>query len=476
MSKLQLNFFYNIALTLSTYIINLVVFPYVSRVLGVDNIGKIGFVENVVSYFSLFAMMGVATVGVREIASCGNNIKKRSEVFTSILSLLLISTTFIVVIYVLTLSFVPRFQEDKSLFVIGTSQLFMTSLLIEWLYQGLEDFKFITIRNLAIKILYVIVVFFVIKDSSDYILYFALTCSVVVINALINFIYSRHYVHISFSWGLWRKYLKPMFSLGIYKVLVSMYTTFNVIYLGFIQSDSEVGYYYTSIKLFTILLGVLTAFTTVMMPRMSSLFAEGRQEEIKKKIQCSFDLVICVSIPLVVFSIVLSPQIIGILAGAGYEGAILPMRIIMLNVLFVGLAQIWVIQMLLPMKKDKVILYSSIIGACVGIIANILLVGVLGAIGSAIVLIVAEIAGDLPSLIYALKNKIISFPFKTFIQNLVCAIPYAVMCYFVTLLRVGNILILLIAGALCAIYFMIEHSFILKGSFVSQYIGKFKFV
>jgi len=233
MSKIQSNFIYNVALTLSTYIINLVVFPYVSRVLGVDNIGKVGFVENIISYFSLFAMMGVATVGVREIASCGNDINKRSEVFSSLLSLLLRTTLLVVAIYAICIVVVPRFQVDKSLFMIGTSQLFMTSLLIEWLYQGLENFKFIAIRNVAIKILYAIIVFLVIKDSSDYILYFALSCGVIVVNGLINFLYSRNFVRLTFTRGSWKTFLKPMVSLGVYKVLVSMYTTFNVVVLGF---------------------------------------------------------------------------------------------------------------------------------------------------------------------------------------------------------------------------------------------------
>lgn len=472
MSKIQSNFIYNVALTLSTYIINLVVFPYVSRVLGVDNIGKVGFVENIISYFSLFAMMGVATVGVREIASCGNDINKRSEVFSSILSLLFITTLIVVAIYAICIILIPRFQVDRSLFLIGTSQLFMAPLLIEWLYQGFEDFKFIAIRNVIIKVLFAIVVFVVIKDSSDYILYFAFTCGAIIVNGLINFLYARNFVRLSFTRNSWKKFFKPMFSLGVYKVLVSMYTTFNVVFLGFMHSDTEVGYYYTSTKLFTILLGVMTAFTTVMMPRMSSLFSEGRIEEIKQKIKYSFDLVICLSIPLVIFSIVLAPQIIGILAGNGYEGAILPMRIIMLNVLFVGLAQIWVIQVLLPMKKDNVILYSSVIGACVGITANIIFVKTLGAIGSAIVLIVAEIAGDVPSFIYAIRNKLIYFPHKSFIINSLFSLPYIGLCYVPVIFELNNVITLLVAATSCAIYFAIIHSFVITDSFVSQYFKK----
>lgn len=141
MSRITNNFIYNISLTVSTFLINLVLFPYVSRVLGVDNIGRVGFVNNVINYFSLFAILGVKTIGIREIAGAGDNYNKRSEIYSSFLTILMILTVLIIVVYVGSVFFIPRFVQDKELLIIGSLTLFFTSFLIEWFYQGIENFS-----------------------------------------------------------------------------------------------------------------------------------------------------------------------------------------------------------------------------------------------------------------------------------------------------------------------------------------------
>lgn len=453
MPSVKTNFVYNLILTISTYLINLVLFPYVSRTLGVDLVGKIGFVNNVVAYFSLFALLGIGTIGIREIAACEDNFEKRSKVFSELFSFILCLTIGVVVIFVLCIFFVPRFSTDANLFLLGGVTLFFTSLLLEWLYQGLENFKFIAIRTVILKIVYALSVFVFVKNSSDYVLYFAITVLLVVANAIINILYSRNFVKFKFALSGIKRYSKPITSLGVYKIMTSLYTTFNVIYLGFVCTDTEVGYYYTSIKIFTIILGILTAFTNVMMPRMSKLLAEGKIEEFKQKINKSFELVFSIAIPLISICVVLAPQIVKILAGSGYDGAILPMRIVTFNVFFVGIAQIWVIQLLIPLKKDNVILISSFIGAVVGIGMNFLLISKIGAIGSAIVLLVSEIAGDAYSFWYATRNRYLEFPYKKLIKDVITCIPYWVICIVIMQAFDSTITVTLLSLLLCLIYF-----------------------
>lgn len=464
-------------MTLSSYIINIFIFPYVSRTLGVELVGKIGFVNNVISYFSLFAIMGIATVGIREIAACGDDRQQRSKVFSDIFSIGLLMTTVMVILYVLAICFVPRFREDYSLFIVGVSNLFFTSLLIEWFYQGIENFKYIAGRSVIIKIIYALTILIVIKSPSDYLLYFILTSLVIIINAFINLSYSRNYVDLSFKHVNLKKYLKPIFSLGIYRVMVSMYTTFNVIYLGFVCSDTEVGYYYTSTKLFYILLNVFTAFTSVMMPRMSSLLAEKKFEEFRKKTTSSFDLVFAISFPLIIFCVVYAPHIIMLLSGKGFEGAITPMRIIMPILLLTGMAQIWVIQVLVPLKKDNILFIGSLVGAIMGILANILLVKSYGAIGSAVVLLVSELFGNMITFIYAINKKYISFPLKKLVSNLLGSTPYLLVC--ISSLRIieGFYFQIIVGMILCLMYFFILNVWIIKGTIINHYIvGKVKFL
>ena len=210
MARITTNFIYNVTLTLSSYLINLVLFPYVSRVLGVDMVGKVGFVNDTVSYFSLFALMGVATVGIREIAACGEDRGKRSKVFSSLMAIVLLLTALVLMIYLAAILVVNRFQADRSLFVMGAGTLFFTSLLIEWLYQGMEDFRYITIRSVLVKLAYAAAVFLVVRRPEDYRTYFALTVGAVVVNAIVNLAYSRRFVRFSFREAEVRPFLKPV--------------------------------------------------------------------------------------------------------------------------------------------------------------------------------------------------------------------------------------------------------------------------
>ena len=468
MPRITTNFIYNVALTLSTYLINLVLFPYVSRVLGVDMVGKVGFVNDTIGYFSLFALMGIATVGIREIAACGEDRERRSRVFSSLMALVGIMTAVVMAVYLGSLFVVNRFQADRNLFIIGTGSLLFTSMLIEWFYQGLENFRYITIRSILVKLVYAAAVFLTVRHPEDYQLYFLLTVGAVVVNAIINIGYSRRFATLSFRNVDLKAYLKPVFSLGLYKIMVSMYTTFNVVYLGFVAADAEVGYYYAAKKLFYILLGLFSAFTAVMLPRMSSLVEKRQEEEFHRKIGQTFDLVFAIGIPMTLFLVVMAPQIIGLMSGPGYEGAVLPMRIISPVLLLSSMAQIWVIQVLMPLKQDRIILLSSAIGAVTGIVINILLVGWLGAVGSAIVLLCSELAGNLLSFIFAVRKGYLQFPLKQAGIFILGAIPY-VLCCLPGFLMAGNFPALAVSAVLCLLYFFLFNFVIYKDSSVSVF-------
>lgn len=170
-----------------------------------------------------------------------------------------------------------------------------------------------------------------------------------------------------------------------------MYTSFNVAYLGFVANETEVGYYTTATKLYSILLALFTAFTGVLLPRMSSLLAENKLDEFKLLLQKSVNILFTFSIPVIIISTIMAPEIIQIIAGKGYEGAIIPMRIVMPLMLIIGYEQIMVIQTLMPLRKDKAILYNSILGATTGVLMNVLLVSTYKSIGSSIVWVTSEL-------------------------------------------------------------------------------------
>ena len=417
--SIKKNFAYKSVLTLSTYLINFITFPYVARVLGVERIGLVNFVDNTVNYFLLFATMGVGLLGVREIAAVKEDKKRRDQVYSSMLALNLLFTLVSLGIYLLCISTIPKLCQYDELFYIGTAKILFTVFLVEW---------FFTLRSILIKVLYIISVFLFVRDTSDYRLYFILTVGVVVLNALINQLYIRKFVRVRWNNIQLFKYLKQNVTLGIYTLMTSMYLTFNVMYLGLVSNNTEVGYYTTAFKLYSVILGFFTAFTNVMLPRMSSLLANGEKDRFQELVNRSFSVMATCCIPLILCSMIMAPQIVYILSGPGYEGAILPMRIIMPAAFAVGVAQVLAIQVLMPMKKDKVLLIASIIGAVVSLLINLLVVPSVKSVGSAVVLLCSEMGVTGMYVWYVLSQELILIPIKAIGKNVLFSLPSVVIC------------------------------------------------
>lgn len=458
------NIIYNSVLTLSQYVIGLITFPYVSRVLGVSNIGVVSFVDNTINYFVLFSTLGISIIGTREIAKYRNNAEKLNSVFSSLVALFMIYTSIVLFAYIIAVTYITKLNIHKELFYIGTAKLIFSVFLIEWFYRGIENFKYITLRNIALKLIYVCSLFIFVKTKDDYVVYFILTTGVVVINAVINILYAQNFVKFSFKIITLLPYFKQSLFLGSYFVLTSMYSTFNVMYLGLVSDTTQVGLYWTALTLYSIILGFFSAFTGVMLPSMSSLLAQGNDAKFKQMIDKSFNIISTICFPLIFVSIMLAPQIINILSGPEYSGAIIPMQIIMLLILVVGVAQILAAQVLMPLRKDKLILTASIIGASVGIILNLILVKTFGSTGTAIVLLISETSVTSYYIYVVSKNKIFNFPWQIFAHNLLYSIPYVFVCYLSSQLFDKPIFILMAAGFVSFTYFVLINIYILKNA------------
>lgn len=464
------NFLYNLFLTLSNYIVGLIVFPYISRVLGVANIGVVGFVDNSINYFILFATMGISTIGAREIARVKSNKNSLNSVFNSLLTLSSIFLAVVVIIYAVLIYAVPNFLQHKNLFLIGGAKLIFTIYSIEWFYRGIENFKFISIRNGVVKLFYLILIFLLVREKDDVEIYFLLTVLSIVVSSLINLWYSRRFVSFSFeNITIW-PFVKQVLYIGSYSLLTSMYTTFNIMYLGFVSSSIEVGYYWTALKVYTIIMGFYTAFTGVMMPRMSGLVVRMEFDKFNALIKKSFDLLLSFVLPVIIVSTILAPQLIFILAGAGYEGAITPMQIVMPLLLVVGVAQIIAIQVLMPLKHDSQILRASIIGAIIGILGNLIFVSKYGSIGTACVLLFSETAVTVYYIFHSHKQKIILYSFGMLKKHLINLFPYVLVNIILAYQVFNSFATIVMALAINGFLFFVLQFFYIKNEFIYKYI------
>jgi len=464
------NFLYNLFLTISNYIVGLIVFPYISRVLGVANIGVVGFVDNSINYFILFATLGISTIGAREIARVKANKVNLNSVFNSLITLSSIFLAGVLIVYFVLIYAVPNFSQYKNLFLIGVAKLIFTIYSIEWFYRGIENFKFISIRNGVVKLIYLILIFLFVREEQDVETYFLLTVLSIVVSSLINLWYSRRFISFTFKNITILPFVKQVLYIGSYSLLTSMYTTFNIMYLGFVCSSIEVGYYWTALKVYTIIMGFYTAFTGVMMPRMSGLVVRLEFDKFNELIKKSFDLLLSFVLPLIIVSTILAPQLIFILAGAGYEGAITPMQIIMPLLLVVGVAQIIAIQVLMPLKHDSQILRASIIGAVIGVSGNLIFVSKYGSIGTACVLLISETIVTAYYIFYSHKQKIIVYSFKMLKKHIVNLSPYILVNLILAYWPFGSIATIASALALNGFLFFLLQFFYIKNEFIYNYI------
>lgn len=450
--RIRTNVFYSALLTCSNYIFQLITYPYISRVLGVEKIGMCNFAMNYVQYALLISGMGISILGVREIARVQNDRRQLNQVFSTLFFIHAITTGIILVIYIASFFLLPSLNKYKEILQIGIMQIIANLFLVEWFFKGIENFRYITLRNLFVRVIYVVCVFVFVRDENDYLIYFALLVGIIVVNGIINWKYRMNFVKISFANISIKKYILSFFILGIYLLLTSMYTTFNVLYLGFVKGDVEVGYYTTAHKLYTVILGLFTAFTGVMMPRMSSLVQNRDYKAIYHLGQLSFKLLFAFSLPLIFFCLIFAPQLIYFLAGSGYEGAILPMRIIIPLVLLIGMEQILIIQLLMPLKLDRAVFINSLWGAITAIVINVLLVSRYGSVGSSWVWVCSEVVVFISAYYYIRQDKQLCriVPWLDLLKNTILMCPlliFYVLCSYMKYNSFGELCVVVLISA-----------------------------
>jgi flippase wzx len=419
-------------------------------------------------------MLGISTYGIREIAKNKSDKTKLNQTFYDLISINILMSILLCFILFISLNYSETLSQNKQLVYIGICKLLLNTFLVEWFYKGIENFKYITIRSFIVKCLYVIAIFVLVKEQKDYYIYYAITVGMVVVNAFCNIFYLRNFISLKLIHFNLSHYFKPLCIFGTYSILTSMYTSFNTTFLGLVTSPTEVGYYTTATKLYSILIGIFTAFTGVMLPRMSSLIVDNNEAEFNRLLSKSYEALWAFSFPIALIGVLCAPDIIMIISGVGYEGAIIPMRIVMPLILIIGYEQIIIMQILMPLKKDKAILTNSILGASVSLLLNICLVKHLQSVGSAIVWVCSEFTVLLMAQYYVKKYKGITFPFFQFTRYLICTLP-GILIYIIGIYIMSDTSIILrcsIISILIILYCIIAYSVVMKNSLIKQALNK----
>lgn len=425
MSSLKTNVILNYINTITGIIFPVITFPYASRILLPEGIGVVNFQLSIINYIILFTNLGIPLYAVKEVAKYRDDIVLRNKITTEITILsLFLSLLGYVAVFLIGI-FVPQINANISLFYILSLTILFTSLGVNWFYQAIEEFKFITIRAVIIRTFAAASLFLFVNDKSDLLIYGAVTVGSTVGNNLINFIYLRKFITIPTFNGLKLdvfKHLKPALHIFVLNLIISIYVQLNTIMLGFMDGDYAVGIYTAGNKIPHIILSLVTSMGAVLLPRCSNLVATGKVEEFKTVCNKSIRLVLTLSLPLTAGLILLAGPIITIFCGESFLDAIPVVYWTAPIILFIGLTNVLGIQVLYPLGKENIVIYSTLGGAIVNLILNLILIPRFSAIGAGISTFAAEVAVLVIQIIAGKKYSPVSIFNKTNLKYLIAMI------------------------------------------------------
>ena len=389
---MKLNFIMNAILTMSNMIFPLITFPYISRVLLPVGTGKVAFATSIVTYFSMFAQLGIPTYGIRACAQVRDDKEKLSQTVQELLIINLVMMAFTYGLFFVGLHTVPRMHVDKPLFLIVSTMIFFNSIGMEWLYRGLEEYAYITARSIVFKIVSLMAMFLLVKSQGDYVIYGGVSIFASSASSVLNFINAHKYVSLRpMKVYNFRRHMRPVMIFFAMSCATTIYTNLDTVMLGFIKTDEDVGYYNAAVKIKGILVSVITSLGSVLLPRASYYIEHRLEKDFEQISKKAINFVCVLAFPMMIYFILYAKEGIYFLSGSEYDGAILPMQILMPTILFIGLTNVMGIQVMVPLGKEKWVLYSVTIGALVDLTINALLIPKMASSGAAIGTLVAEI-------------------------------------------------------------------------------------
>ncbi len=432
--SIRYNFIMNAALSLSTFLYPLITYPYVTRTLGAEYYGKVIFASYVVNWVTMFAQLGIPTYGIRACAACRNDEAKLRKTVREILTLNVITASLVYAVFLLCIMLVPRFREDPVLFLIVSVPVLLNAVGADWYFKGLEEYGYVAFRDTLFRVLAIILLFLLVHTKQDY-RFYGLTMAVAGGGpAVLNFLNARKRLG-GFQDGQqtdWKRHLHPILTFFMLTVAVSIYTSMDGVMLGFLSTDTQVGYYGAATRMKTMEVSLVTALGGVLMPRVSNYLAEGKKGAFRKLVTGNFAFIFLAAAPMTLYSMVMADQVILFLSGEQFRGAMLPMQVISITIFLIGLSNVTGMQILVPSGREQLTTNSTIWGACVNLAVNFILIPRMGAMGAVVGTVLAEIT-VLAVQIWYLRGEL--FPYLQELDLGKIAAANAAACGFLLVLR-----------------------------------------
>lgn len=390
--SVKFNVVMNTILTTSTFLFPLITVPYVSRVLGPDNNGIVSWAFTFVGYFSLVALLGFNMYGTRECAKLRDDRERLSAVVQELLVILICSTTIVYIAFIAFVFALPRTRDELPLmFIVGTS-IWLSACGAEWFYRSIEQYEYITVRNILFKIASIVLLFIFVRRTNDYPAYAAVTVLGTTGSNILNILRLRSFVTFSRHRPMRiRRHFKPMFAFSVSNITSGMYGQIDMLLLGFFSSNYALGLYQLVFKIRNICTGVGGSVTGVMLPRLSYYEAQEGHDHTTRLMAKNFNFLLMLGLAIIAALVICADPLIMILGGGDYLPGNAALRIGAPLVLLGSIGSMQS-QYMVASDQEKTYTYTNVVGLVIAIVLECILIPLWGIDGAALGLVLTELS------------------------------------------------------------------------------------
>ena len=451
-----------------------VIFPfltgiYVTHVLLPDSIGLVETAKNFVQYFVIFSFLGIPTYGLREISKNRNNKEKLNKTYSELMIINGISTIIFSGTYLILVLTIEKCRENLGLYLVVGISLLLNLFNNSWLYEGLEEFKYISLRNLVFKIISFCILIIFVKTTNDYLIYASITVIGTAGNYILNMINSKKFVKFTYKELNLKQHMKSIIYLVVVNLAIEIYSLVDITMLGILCDNETVAFYSYGIKIYKILLQVVNTFTMVLVPRISLYYKENKTIEFNKILTKTFKLIIIVTVPMIIGIIFTSSFFITTIYGNEYIRSAKVLNIVSLILLISPIGYLLGSRVLLVTNNEKKMIIPVFIGAITNVIGNYIFINMYKEIGAAIASVFSEFVVMITYILLGRKYFKLNGTKNSLFKILISIIIITLYLYIISKIKIDIIFIIMlqIIGS-CIIYGM--SLILLKEEFIYDFI------
>ncbi|MCX8029143.1 MAG: oligosaccharide flippase family protein [Brevinematales bacterium] len=472
MSSIKKNYIYNLLVNFSSLFIPLVTFPYATRVLGPESIGKVNFASSVVDFFTVFFHFGIYPYSIRELSKVRDNQTLFNKRFSELILINTLLVFLLLILFIMTVEIFDKFKSERLLFYVIGLNILIFILGFDWLFISRENYFYVSVRMIITRLIGVVLLLLLVTKKQDYILYAFLTLFIGgLISYLINPLFYRRYASFNLSEINLSEHIKPLVLTLVVSFLARFYLNLDVTILGFLSTYESVGFYIVGLKIVMLVQSLVLSFSGVIAPRIAYYSGSTNKEELRNFIRKSIEFSWFLTAPIFFGILILSREIVVVISGTEFIPSVTVLTILSGVLLLTPYISIFSQYMYYTGNEKKYIKFVIIPTILVSLVMYGILIPHYNYIGACIARIVSEIV---QFILYAISVKEVgfrnTFPLKSLKYIGLGLVMFTVLAIFGKLVIIDSLLMKIIIYTLIGGLIYVGINFITKDYFAMEII------